>query len=498
MLLLSSSCAKDSDLFAEMIAQNEAELLLEEQEAAEEESAEEETPVEEEPIPEDDPTDDFAMELKAFPTAEGFGRNTTGGRGGYVYEVTNLNDSGIGSLRFGIEGTGTRTIIFKVCGTIKLQAPLNIRNGDLTIAGQTAPGQGISITGNELSVQASNVIVRNLRIRRGYNPNSFSYDGLTVKNWNLGTTIENIVIDHCSVAFSNNENFIVANAGVAWNTPNSAYVKNITIQNSISSQNNHLVLVSSGCEKLSLYNNYFAFGNDRAPLVSSPGTAPWFADFGEEDAIEVNEVTDYLRAEIINNIIYDVGTIGVITYGLKTSYIGNVYKRSNSNKNRYRFNLTEAGENRTDKQRPNTELYLFDNIDLNNGGLLEENSPVIADFKVNVPYEESGIEAISSSNLQILDNVGALPSDNNDADILSRFFSGESRPTSGTLRGDGFYEDEINLDCSENIYQDNDGDGMDDAWERSRGLDPMVQDHNGDDDGDGYTNLEEFLNYLLP
>ncbi|NRA92615.1 MAG: hypothetical protein HRU26_08005 [Psychroserpens sp.] len=103
----------------------------------------------------------------AFPSAEGFGKNASGGRGGQVIKVTNLNNSGSGSLRAALEVSGPRTIVFEVGGTINLTSNIYVDHGDLTIAGQTAPGDGILIRGGMVQFEESNVIVRYIRFRPG-------------------------------------------------------------------------------------------------------------------------------------------------------------------------------------------------------------------------------------------------------------------------------------------------------------------------------------------
>ncbi|MBI9057491.1 MAG: pectate lyase [Labilibaculum sp.] len=139
-----------------------------------------------------------SQKVIAFPGADGAGKYSTGGRGGMVYTVSNLNDEGLGSLRFGVKLKIPRIIVFAVNGRIELKSPLEITTNDLTIAGQSAPGEGICLSGYGIIIKADNVIIRYLKIRPGDTFKS-ELDALSCMRQ------KDIIIDHCSLSWATDE-----------------------------------------------------------------------------------------------------------------------------------------------------------------------------------------------------------------------------------------------------------------------------------------------------
>jgi hypothetical protein len=154
----------------------------------------------------------FAQKQLAFPGAEGYGKYTVGGRGGKVYEITNLNDSGEGSLRAAVEAKGPRTVVFRVSGNIDLKSDLRIKNPNITIVGQTALGDGICIKGYPLMISADEVILRYIRVRFGDESGQDS-DAISARY------VKNLILDHVSASWSVDETMSIyhcENITVQW------------------------------------------------------------------------------------------------------------------------------------------------------------------------------------------------------------------------------------------------------------------------------------------
>ncbi len=419
-------------------------------------------------------------ELKAFPGAEGFGKFTTGGRGGMVYHVTNLNDSGNGSLRYGVETLkGPRTIVFDVSGYINLTEPLKIRdgNGNLTIAGQTAPGDGITLRGAALWIHEGNVIVRYIKIRPGsnaYNPNGTGLDGGYEPNDALrivayaGSSFENVIVDHVTVTWARDETIEISSA----NSDFSTYARNITIQNCLIGENiekNYGVLVQRAYD-VTFYKNVFTFTMDRNVAVAS---------------------AEGKGVEMINNLVYGSDRAAWQVKGTVNDFIGNKYISGPFQRQYETFRL-EDGPFVYDISKHRT--YLKDNID---NGVNADNSvqSMYNQYLTSNPNYQNNVPKIDQNELegQLLNKSGDnLHYDSSDTRMFNNIINGTGGLISNESQVGGFPN--LNNTTRPTNY-DSDNDGMADEWEIAI-FGNLTRSSNGDENGNGYTNIEEFLHNL--
>ncbi|PWK23813.1 putative secreted protein (Por secretion system target) [Arcicella aurantiaca] len=456
----------------------------------------------------------------AFPGAEGGGRYAIGGRGGTVYEVTNLNDAGVGSLRDAIS-EGNRTIIFKVSGEIKLQSRLSIKKDNITIAGQTAPGEGICLTGYTLNISASNIIVRYIRCRFG-DANAVDDDAMNC--WN--GAFQNIIIDHCSMSWSIDE------------TATFYGIKNFTLQwclvaeslyRSKHDKGDHGYAGIWGGANATFHHNLVAHHTSRNPRFG--GTRKGYIPYEPSE-----ELVDYR-----NNVIYNWGNINS-SYGgegAKINMVNNYYKAgpatagnlttsSTSNKRNRILNYTSYYAEAGVDTLFGGKFYIdgnyvdgFPDVSADNWakGVQKDSyaraSALIATNKQTEPFKmvstikvQSAIDAYKA----VLDSVGAiLPRrDGIDTRIVYETKTGTATyegaayaavKDAGVSHPSGIIDSPANVGGipkygSNTAYIDTDKDGMPDAWEISKGLNP-----NNASDGNliasnDYTNLENYLNSI--
>lgn len=424
----------------------------------------------------------------AFPGAEGFGSETAGGRGGKILLVTNLDDDGPGSLRAAVEADGARIVIFRVAGTIDLKSSIEIKNPYLTIAGQSAPGGGITLKSNSLNTEGTlviathDVIIRYIRSRPGP-PQIKSDNGDALEI--LGPDAYNVVIDHCSFSWAIDE--VVS----TWYDTH-----DITIQWSIISEglncSTHtkgchsmgLLLGSEGSRNISIHHNLFAHNIQRNPLIQTSG------------------VVDY-----VNNLIFDAGYTPITindNYGVvSVNIINNYYKKTNNNED-YFISPSSNGS-------PGLKIYVSGNItptrpdnSLDEGVVVKPNRQnwlVSTWNKVPIVTTTTAIEAYD----QVLAEAGATIGldamglafnrrDTVDKQVVSDVKNGVSR-----IINDPFDVGGWPTLTTGSAPKDTDMDGMPDKWEEHFGFNPDdAIDSLSDFDGDGYPNIEEYLNQTNP
>lgn len=415
----------------------------------------------------------YAQQL-AFPTAEGFGQYTTGGRGGLVYKVTNLNDDGEGSLRKGILKSGARTIVFEVSGTIELQKKLDINKGDLTILGQTAPGEGITIKGYPVTIKADNVILRYLRFRMG-DVNGIEGDALGCRDTN------NVIIDHCSISWGTDEN------GSFYNN------KNFTLQWCIISEALNRSVHKKGAHgyggiwggvNVSFHHNLIASNNSRNPRFSGSSTT--------ENS--ENEFVDFR-----NNVIYNWGDNSIYG-GEKGRYniINNYFKSGPATQDSKRNRIVEPYE-------PYGKFYVDGNF-VNGYEAITKNNWNGGVQCQNPEATKLNAEITISENIKTSSAIDAFEAVLKKAGASLYRDAVDARMVHNTKEGSANYKNGI-IDSQENVggwpilksekaKLDSDEDGMSDDWEIQNKLDPKTNDAILNTLDKNYTNIEVYSNAL--
>lgn len=463
--------------------------------------------------------------IPAFPGAWGGGMYSFGGRGGKVLVVTNLNDSGPGSFRDACEQGGPRIVIFNVAGIIRLKAAVSIRAPYITIAGNTAPGDGICIAGNTVELSTHDIIVRDMRFRRGKTDPADRDDSLG------GNPIGNLIIDHVSTSWSLDENLSMYRH--MYQPPDGSKelklpTVNVTIQNSISS------------ESLNIFHH--AFGSTIGGLNSTFMRNLWACNTGRNPSVGM-----YGDFTFVNNVLFNYRhrTIDGGDHMSLFNIINNYLKPGPGTPNNdvaYRLLKPESERNKTvvdhfGKAYVNGNVVAgHDNVTKNNwdGGVQpdvrsEPLKTALAKIRVDEPFKHAPLEIVSATAAYeyVLANVGAtLPHrDSVDARIINEVRTGVIPPITiakGSQEKAKFYgyaqqwTDELAeyvpkgfiTDPSEvggwpdykgTPYKDSDGDGMPDDWETAHGLNPNdPSDAVKDANGDGYSNIEEFINGTDP
>jgi pectate lyase len=436
----------------------------------------------------------------AFPGAEGFGKYTTGGRGGKIFIITNLNDNGPGSFREAAETKAKRIITFAVSGTIHLLTPLRIA-GNVTIAGQTAPGDGICLADHMVSLGGDNMIVRFIRVRLGDKfQNEGMVDGSGDDDAFGGTHRNNIIIDHCSMSWSDDEVFSVYagdSTSLQWNLIAEPLNYSYHFENGDKDFEHHGYGAIWGGRHASFHHNLFAHCNSRNPRFDGIRNIP-------------EENCDYR-----NNVIYDWGGNSVYAgEGGNYNLVNNYYKYGPSTSPATKFRIVTPYKLPT---IPFGKFYVNGNYvdgwpavtkDNSNGVFFNDGTPDDKkNYLMQTEFPNVTVTTQSAENAYelVLKNVGAIfPS----RDTLDQRIINEVKTRTGRIidvQG-GYphgtpYEQTVNAWPalkSMSAAKDSDNDGMPDQWEEKNGLDQ----HNGSDASGykldkNYTNIEVYINSLV-
>ena len=451
----------------------------------------------------------------AFPTAEGYGKFTVGGRGGKVIEVTNLNDSGEGSLRAAVEAEGPRTVVFRVSGTIGLKSDLRIKNPYITIAGQSAPGDGICIKRYPLIISADEVIIRYIRVRLG--DEAFKDADAVSSRY-----VKNLILDHVSASWSVDEVMSIYHG--EYTTVQWCLVAESMFNSNHPTKNNHGFGGIWGSNYSTYHHNLIANNSNRnIRFASGCGN------------------TDYR-----NNVVYN--------WGFESTYGAEAQQRGNSKFNFSNVNVvanyykpgpaTLPGKMSHQIAAPWSrngdsdygKWYIADNVMVGSQEVTNDNwkgvVPSLTAIKGVQEKNPNNLEAIPGLKLDnpwpamaisqqtaeeaynsVLEHAGAsLPK----RDAVDLRIIDEVRNGYATFEGPSYEKHYKVSDTSKNCGiidsqndvggwpelnsnpapTDSDHDGMPDGWEKKNGLNPNDADDRNNVGKDGYTMLEKYLNSI--
>lgn len=439
-------------------------------------------------------------EIPAFPGAWGGGMYTVGGRGGRVLIVDRLEDSGPGTLRAAIEAEGPRIVVFRVAGIIELESALDIEHPFITIAGQSAPGDGICISQDSINIDTHQVILRHLRVRRGLAEGGQGSDNIG------GNPRGHVIVDHCSTSWGMDENlslyrFMSEEDGRTVKYP----TRHVTVQFSISSEaldaKNHAFGGTWGGEDSTFHHNLFASNTGRNPSIGMGGEFDFrnnvifnwrhrTMDGGDETSL-INAINNYYKP-------------GPAARENMRNVIARIEQRDMYSPGRRHAKGTWYGK---EDRRPG-KWYVAGNFFEGYPEITRDNWKGLRGpeelARVNTAFEAWPIhqETAEAAYESVLARAGAtLPRrDAVDRRVIESVRTGKFLTPTGIVK----HPDEVGgfpeytFDPAK-LPADEDRDGMPDDWERRHRLDPEdPADSSGDLDEDGYTNIEEFLNGTDP
>jgi hypothetical protein len=415
--------------------------------------------------------------VAAFPGAEGAGAYSLGGRGGRVIKVTNLADSGPGSLRAAVEAEGPRVILFDIGGTIALKKPLKVTNGRVTIAGQSAPGGGIALRDQPFIIEADDVVVRYIRVRLG-DESRTEADAFSIVSG------ARIIVDHVSASWSVDETLSAGSPG----TDAAKLVRDVTVQWSIISESlnksahakgdhgyGSLVRAGFGA-RLSFHHNLWAHHNARMPR---PG------NYNEPKVDPTGPLMEF-RSNLFYNwggkrSGYNADKTTLIAY----NFIDNSYVTGPNSGAPIAFEESNSAARSYFAGNSMNGVVPADPWSLVAGVAIPAN-------RLSAPIDVAPVrtDPAASAAKRILASAGAsLPRDSVDSRIVSEVNSRGGRIIDRQSEVGGWP-----VLAAGSPRPDGDGDGLPDAWEKSHGLNPAdPADANGDRNRDGWTNIEEWL-----